>query len=189
MTLRNPINRRELFFLAGAVPTLSVVAPTVAWGDDREIVSTVANAALAVVARAGGSPSAYKQLLLRYAAVQRVALFALGRYRSQLPPGQRGQYVALATDYVAKMLSRYSKNFAGERFVVTSAQEGLVRGRIMLANGQSSPVDWRVINARIFDVNIQGKWLAVQLRDQFTRVLESSNDFAVLFRFLQTGPR
>ena len=46
-----------------------------------------------------------------------------------------------------------------------------------------------MINGRIFDVNFQGKWLTVQMRDQFTRVLESSNDFAVLFRFLKTGPR
>ena len=37
--------------------------------------------------------------------------------------------------------------------------------------------------------NFEGKWLTVQMRDQFTRVLASSNDFAVLFRFLKTGPR
>jgi MlaC protein len=186
MPLRTPISRRALFFLAG-VPTLSVIAPTLAWSDDRQIVSTVGNAALAV-ARAGGSPSAYKQLLVRYAAIQGVAFFALGRYRSQLPPGQRAQYVALATNYAAKMLSRYSKSFAGERFVVTSAQDGVVRGRIIFANGQTSAVDWRVINGRIVDVNFEGKWLTVQMRDQFTRVLAASNDFAVLFRFLKIGP-
>jgi phospholipid transport system substrate-binding protein len=188
MTPSTSISRRGLVFLVGAVPMLSVVAPTIAWSDDRQIVSTIASATL-VVARAGGSPSAYKQLLVRYAAVQGVALFALGRYRSQLPPGQRGQYVGLTTDHAAKMLSRYSKSFAGERFVVTSAQDGVVRGRIIFANGQTSAVDWRVINGRIVDVNFEGKWLTVQMRDQFTRVLESSNDFAVLFRFLKTGPR
>jgi phospholipid transport system substrate-binding protein len=188
MASPTPISRRGLVFLAGAVWTLSVVAPTIAWSDDRQIVSTVADAALAV-ARAGGSPSAYNQLLIRYAAVQGVALFALGRYRSQLPPGQRGQYVALATDYAAKMLSRYSKSFAGERFVVKSDQGGVVRGRIIFANGQTSAVDWRVFNGRIVDINFEGKWLTVQMRDQFTRVLASSNDFAVLFQFLKTGPR
>jgi hypothetical protein len=125
MTSPTPISRRGLIFLAGAIPTLSVVAPTIAWSDDSQIVSTVADAALAV-AHAGGSPSAYKELLVRYAAVQGVALFALGRYRSQLPAGKRGQYVALATDYAAKMLSRYSKSFAGERFVV---KERSGRGR------------------------------------------------------------
>ena len=106
-----------------------------------------------------------------------------------MPPDQKGQYVALVTDYAAKTLSRYSKSFAGERFVVKSAQDGIMRGRIIFANGQTSVVDWRVINGRIVDVNFEGKWLTVQMRDQFTRVLASSNDFAVLFRFLKTGPR
>jgi ABC-type transporter MlaC component len=46
-----------------------------------------------------------------------------------------------------------------------------------------------VINGRVIDVNFEGKWLTVQMRDQFARVLASSNDFAVLFRFLKTGPR
>ena len=188
MTSPTPINRRGLVFLAGTLSALFMVAPTIAWSDDRQIVSTVADAALAV-ARAGGSPSAYKQLLVRYAAVQGVALFALGRYRSQLPPRERGQYVALATDYAAKMLSRYSKSFAGERFMVKSAQDGIVHGRIIFPNGQSSEIDWRVINGRIVDVNFESKWLTVQMRDQFTRILASSNDFAVLFRFLKTGPR
>ncbi len=188
MTSPTPISRRGLLSLAGAVLTFSLVLPSIARSDDQEIVSTVANATLAV-ARAGGSPSAYKQLLVRYAAVQGVALFALGRYRSQLPSGQRSQYVALATDYAAKMLSRYSKSFAGERFVVKSAQDGIVRGRIVFANGRTSALDWRVINGRIIDVNFEGKWLTVQMRDQFARILASSNDFAVLFRFLKTGPR
>ena len=57
---------------------------------DQQIVSTVANTTLAG-ARAGGSPSAYKQLLVRYATVQGVVLFALGRDRSQLPSWQRGR--------------------------------------------------------------------------------------------------
>ena len=188
MTSPTPISRRGLLSLAGALLTFSLVLPSIARSDDQQIVSTVANATLAV-ARAGGSPSAYKQLLVRYAAVQGVALFALGRYRSQLPSGQRSQYVALATDYAARMLSRYSKSFAGERFVVKSAQDGIVRGRIVFANGQTSAVDWRVINGHIVDVNFEGKWLTVQMRDQFTRVLASSNDFAVLFRFLKAGPR
>ena len=72
--------------------------------------------------------------------------------------------------------------------MATSAQDGVVRGRIIFANGQTSAVDWRVINGRIFDMNFEGKWLAVQLRDQFTRVLASSNDFKVLFRFFKIGP-
>jgi ABC-type transporter MlaC component len=96
--------------------------------------------------------------------------------------------VALAANYVAKLLARNSKSFAGERFVVTSARDGIVRGRIIFANRRSSNVDWRVSNGRIIDVNVQGIWLTLQLRDEFTRILARSNgDFAPLFRFLKTG--
>ena len=54
-----------------------------------------------------------------------------------------------------------------------------MRGRIIFTNGQTSAIDWRVNNRRIVDVNFEGKWLTVQMRDQFTRVLAASNDFAV----------
>jgi hypothetical protein len=62
--LASPISRRALLFLTGAGPALFIIAPTAAWGDNRQIVSTVANAALAI-ARAGGSPAAFRRLLTR----------------------------------------------------------------------------------------------------------------------------
>jgi ABC-type transporter MlaC component len=65
---------------------------------------------------------------------------------------------------------------------------GVVRGRIIFANGRSSNFDWRVSNGRIIDVNVRGIWLTLQLREQFNRVLvRSKGDFAALFRFLRTG--
>ena len=88
----------------------------------------MANEALAV-ARAGGSPSRFRSILMRYSAYQGVAMFSLGRYRSQLPPGQHDRYVTLATNYVASTFARNTKSFAGERFVPTGAQDGTVRGR------------------------------------------------------------
>ena len=47
---------RAGFFGRQTLSALFMVAPTIAWSDDRQIVSTVADAALAV-ARAGGSLS------------------------------------------------------------------------------------------------------------------------------------
>jgi ABC-type transporter MlaC component len=173
--------------LARALPAAMLLAPTAALADDRQLVTQVANEALAV-ARAGGSPSRFRSLLLRYSAYQGVAMFALGRYRSQLPPGERERYMALALNFVANTFARNSKSFAGERFVATGGGDGIVRGKILFANGQAANVDWRVQKGRIIDVNIQGVWLTLQLRDQFTGVLGRSNgNFDALFRFLQTG--
>ena len=89
MTSPTRISRRRLLVLAGAVPILFAVYATTAWSDDRQIVSTVANATLAV-ARAGGSPSAYKQLLVRYAAVQGVALLHWAAIARGCRPTKRG---------------------------------------------------------------------------------------------------
>ena len=55
-----------------------------------------------------------------------------------------------------------------------------MRGRIIFANGQTSAADWWVINGRIFDVNFEGKWLAVQLRDQLTCFLTCSPEMSSL---------
>ena len=146
--------------LAPALPAALLLAPLAALADDSQLVAQVANEALAV-ARAGGSPSRFRSILMRYSAYQGVAMFALGRYRSQLPPGQRDRYVTLATNYVASTFARNAKSFA---------------------------VDWRVQKGKIIDVNIQGVWLTLQLRDQFTGVLGRSNgDFDALFRFLQSN--
>jgi ABC-type transporter MlaC component len=173
--------------LAPALPAALLLAPLAALADDSQLVAQVANEALAV-ARAGGSPSRFRSILMRYSAYQGVAMFALGRYRSQLPPGQRDRYVTLATNYVASTFARNAKSFAGERFVPTGAQGGTVRGKILFANGQAANVDWRVQKGKIIDVNIQGVWLTLQLRDQFTGVLGRSNgDFDALFRFLQSN--
>jgi ABC-type transporter MlaC component len=164
-----------------------LIMPTSALADDRQIVTQVANEALAV-ARSGGSPSRFRSLLQRSSAYQGVAMFALGRYRSQLPPGDRDRYVSLALNFVANTFARNAKSFAGERFVATSAGDGMVRGKIQFANGQQANVDWRVKGGKIIDVNIQGVWLTLQLRDQFTGVLGRNNgNFDALFRYLQTG--
>ena len=115
-------------------------------------------------------------------------MFALGRYRSQLPPGERERYVALATAYVANTFARNARSFAGERFVPTGAGDGMVSGKIVFADGHTANVDWRVQRGKIIDVNIKGVWLTLQLRDQFTGVLSRNNgNFDALFRFLQTG--
>jgi ABC-type transporter MlaC component len=164
-----------------------LLMPATARADDRQLVTQVANEALAV-ARAGGSPSRFRSLLQRHSAYQGVAMFALGRYQRQLPPGKRDRYVSLALNFVASTFARNAKSFAGERFVATSAGDGMVRGRIQFANGQTTSVDWRVQRGKIIDVNIQGVWLTLQLREQFTGVLSRSNgDFDALFRYLQTG--
>ena len=164
-----------------------LLRPAPALADDRELVTVVANKALAV-ARAGGSPAGFRSLLQQYSAYQGVAMFALGRYQKSLPSGKRERYVALALNFVASTFARNSKSFAGQRFIATSAGDGMVRGKIQFANGQMANVDWRVRGGKIIDVNIQGVWLTLQLRDQFTGVLGRHNgDFDALFQYLQTG--
>jgi len=181
-----PISRRGLLGLAQVLPVLLLTSAT-ALADDSELVTIVANKALGV-ARAGGSPSAFRTLLRDYSAYQGVAMFALGRYQKFLPPGKRASYVSLALNFVANTFARNSKSFAGERFVATSSGDGMVRGKIQYANGQTANVDWRVRGGKIIDVNIQGVWLTLQLRDQFTGVPGRNNgDFDALFRYLQTG--
>ncbi len=182
-----PISRRGLLGLAQVLPAALLLAPATALADDRELVTLVANKALAV-ARAGGSPSGFRTLLRDYSAYQGVAMFALGRYQKFLPDGKKARYVTLALNFVANTFARNAKSFAGERFIATGAGDGMVRGKIQFANGQTANVDWRVRGGKIIDVNIQGVWLTLQLRDQFTGVLGRNNgNFDALFSYLQTG--
>src|SRR5262245_20896643 len=78
-------------------------------------VATVTKAANDFIGAArNGSARAFAATLSRHANVDAVALFALGKYRDELPTARRGEYVRNAHRYMSQFLADHARRFASE---------------------------------------------------------------------------
>jgi ABC-type transporter MlaC component len=138
-------------------------------------------------AAASGSPQAFAAVLDRHVDVSRLAMFALGPYRSALPTARHGEYVQLTRQFMGRLLAQYAGSFTGGQPQVLgcSSNSGFqyVDTRV---SGQR--VVWRIRNGRLVDVNVGGVWFAPQMRSSFVSVIRRGNgDPAALLNYLRTG--
>jgi len=89
---------------------------------------TVRNAASAFLAAArSGSSAAFGSALSRYTNVEALSLFALGKYRSDLPPARRAEYVRNAHRYISQFLAENAGRFkSGSQLTIGSCKGNLV---------------------------------------------------------------
>jgi len=182
---KTPSRRALMMATVALVPTLLFPLEVTAATRAEVRVQLIAEQVIAI-ARAGGSPKAFERVLNKHVAIGSVSRFALGKFRNVVPKSRNHQYRALFSSFIANLFQRYAKSFAGQRFEITRSSGKVVRGRIVHANGSSSPVEWRMAGRRVLDVKVQGVWLALVIRDEITSVLSRSRgDIDALFRFLQ----
>lgn len=133
----------------------------------------------------------FGSLLARYINVPSVANFALGTARSSLPAADKAMFYELVANYAAALFVYYVKDFQGSDLKVTNVTEQgaftIVDSQIV---GSSQPVKWRVSGSdgalKIADINVQGVWLTIAMKDMFTRTLNASGgDFKPLYAKLR----
>lgn len=139
----------------------------------------------------------YARLLRRYAAISAIASFSLGRYARRLPRSRRAEFNRLVVKFMANFFTRYTGSFDGRSIeIMRSRQRGprnvVIDGMIHYYSGRSQPMRWRVVRAgsgyRVFDVQLLGVWLTLQLRQQFTSTLEANRgNFDALFAKLRNA--
>ena len=130
-------------------------------------------------------------LLARYINIPGIANFALGPARANLPAGDRAMFYDLVSNYAAALFVWYVTDFQGSDLKITStSQQGaftMIDSQIV---GSNQPVKWRVGGSdggmRIVDINVQGVWLTIAMKDLFTRTLNASHgDFKPLYARLR----
>jgi ABC-type transporter MlaC component len=115
---------------------------------------------------------AFSSALARHVDVRGTAMFALGQYRSGLPPARQREYVAGTHAYMARFLLNRARPFRSSRDLkIESCKGNLVQTSL---EGRSKMV-WRVSGGRIRDVQVSGVWLAIQLRSKFTGIIRRNN--------------
>ncbi len=187
------ISRRAVTVLCGLFVSATIQLNVASAATHAEqYVERIGNGVLAA-ARAG-SVSSFRSLMQRNAAIPAIAIYSLGPYRKKLPASRKREYYSLVTGYIAKVFSRHSKKLAGRSIKAVSSREKgrsvIVKSKLQYSSGKTSTVTWRLIKSgssfKIFDINVQGIWLAGTQKTDFTSVLRrNKGDINALFSYLK----
>jgi ABC-type transporter MlaC component len=130
-----------------------------------------AGAAFLKAARSA-SPKDFASALSAHTDMQKITLFALGKYRSQLPPARQSQLVKLTTRYVSTTLADFALKFRGSAIKTIECKPGQVISRLEFLNKPAKRVLWRFNGSKVVDVNVQNVWLAQLLRDNYASIIQ-----------------
>jgi phospholipid transport system substrate-binding protein len=126
----------------------------------------------------------FESFLLGITDLKRVAVFALGDYGAKAPQGERDAFAAAFQNYAVAVYQSYLGKYAGQTLTVTGSQhvadgdDVVTTTLVDPAGGKPLGVDFRVRSNSgaplIVDVGVEGVWLAVEEREQFTGFLKQN---------------
>jgi phospholipid transport system substrate-binding protein len=174
-----PLSRRLFMSFAAA----AALAPSMAFAASsaESYVSKVGNGVIA--AARNNSVSQFRSLLRANADIAAIAIYSLGPYRKSLTADVKSEYYGLVENYIAKVFQQNAKKLAGQGLEVKGTSNAndsvLVKSVLNFGGGGSVPVTWRLVKRggsfRIFDVNVDGIWLASTQKTNFVSVLKKNN--------------
>ncbi len=188
MTRRGLVLGAAVAAMAGLVRTPAAMAGSAAESFVERVGAGVLNAANA------GSVSAFRSLLRQNADISSIALFSLGPYRRKLPASRRSEYYRLVEDYISGVFAAHAKSLQGQGLKASGSRDAsdsvIVTSNFKAASGRNVPVIWRLVKRgggyKVFDVNVEGIWLATTQKTNFISVLKQHNgDFNALLAYLK----
>ncbi len=191
------LSRRAFIGASLALAALSAAAPSALAATPESYVQDLGTRIMRLAASGSGGAALkgqFVRLLTKSANMHAIARFALGKYRRKMPKSMQAEYYRLVIDYIAGLFVYYRKDLAGKSLKIEkSIKRGkwiTVNTRMVYANGKTAPVKWRVYDGggsyRVGDVNIQGVWLSLRMRDKFVSILNrNKGDFGALLDYLR----
>jgi phospholipid transport system substrate-binding protein len=177
--IARPLSRRVFMSLAASAALLPNLA--LAASSAENYVSKVGNGVIA--AARNNSVSQFRSLLRSNADIAAIAIYSLGPYRKSLTNDVKSEYYGLVENYIAKVFQQNAKKLAVQGLEVKGTSDAgdsvLVKSVLNFGGGGSVPVTWRLVKRgggfRIFDVNVDGIWLASTQKTNFVSVLKKNN--------------
>ena len=131
----------------------------------------------------------FADALARYTDMNKIALFALGKYRSSLPAERTGEFVSLTSSYVANTLADFARKFRATAISLIDCRGDQIATRLSFGAAAAKRATWRVSGGKIVDINVQNVWLAQMLRDNYTGILSrAGGNIAILFSNIGAAP-
>jgi ABC-type transporter MlaC component len=187
-SLVSAVNRATAAF-AAVLFLILVLDPSPARAATCPEAAVAQRAAEALMAASrSGSPSAFASALRSNADMNAITTFALGKNRSKVSAGKRGELVSATTSYISRTFNDYRLKFRAESITIKSCGSGgLVQSNMFFLGGKGNqPVDWRIKGGKVVDVNVQNVWLGQLLRTNFQDILDRNNgDANALLRELK----
>lgn len=197
------MKRRAFLSLAGAAVLTVALQAGNAFASSpeaaRALVQNVSAQVINLIKQPGSAASKAPQLkaiMQQNLDMRQVAGFALGRYARGTNPAQRDRYVAVYSDYVARLYANRFSEYGGETITVTGAQDvgrkGFFVNSTVNFNGQTVNIGWQVRANRsgelkIVDISVDGLSMAESQRSEFTRMIsELGGDVDAFTTRLQT---
>lgn len=177
------LSRREFAFSAASFLALALAAPQLAFASPgaEAYVNQVGNSV--IEAANSGSVDRFRSLLRQNADIASIALFSLGPYRKNLSEASKAEYYRLVERSISSVFAAHTSKLAGKTLTVSGSRSApdsvIVASRLEQAGGRAIPVLWRVVprggGFKIFDVSVDGVWLANTQKTSFTSVLQRNN--------------
>ncbi len=128
----------------------------------------------------------FRELLRANFDMRAIGRFVLGVYARRADPEAQAAFLTTFEDVLIQRFLPYFRDYRGEAFAVkkvrpdpTNPKLSLVISDIILADGKTLPVGWRVRRAnghfKIIDVVAEGVSMAITFRSEYTTVLKRSN--------------
>lgn len=191
---------RMTLLFAFVVACLGMTSPANANVDEaKAFVDKLANQTLEILRDKDASPQdrreKFAQIFKEGADLDRIGRFVLGRYAKQMRAENRLQeYQALFREYVVNIYAARLGEYSGETFEILDAsaiseKEVVVESKIKSGDSDFR-VNWRVLNSgqgyKIVDVQVEGIWMAIEQREQFTSFINNNNrQVSALIDFLK----
>jgi len=190
-----PLRRRQILFAAlmfavtvsssGFLnPNTALAAPQV-----EAMVSKFGNQVIKILASNSSvrqQETRFKSVFLRNADIATIGRFTLGKYARTIKSSERGEFHRLLSRFIVKVFisrMRGTKSTGLEIRGTTERKKGrdyLVKSLVKVPNGAPIRVGWRVFRTksgrlRLFDISIEGLWLAQEQRSIFVNIISRNN--------------
>jgi phospholipid transport system substrate-binding protein len=185
--LLSPV-RRVLSLLA--VIMVLALAPVVAQAEVKcEAAGFVKSAGQAYDrAASAGSASAFASAAARFSDLRAISLFALGKYRKDLPKPREAEFLQLARQFVGQTLKKHGSGFRGASLQITECKSSGGSVVVTTRTSGGTKVIFRLARAgggyTVKDINMKGIWLAQQMRSTFTGTINRTGSIDGLFAYL-----
>jgi ABC-type transporter MlaC component len=193
------MNMRSPAWIRLAAVLLLLLAAAMSGSATREAQAASCDAAAFVIsagkaydqAARAGTVTAFANALSKYTDMRTTAMFALGKYRKQLPKARESEYLALTRKFMGEFMVEYGKGFRASSLSVVdcsgSASNMTVNARLESGGKVIFKLNRNGSSYLIRDMNIKSIWLVQQMRSTFVGTLNrAGGDFEELFEYLKS---
>lgn len=139
----------------------------------------------------------FHEFLISLTDVRRIGMFTLGQYARGVTPEQTGEFIEAFTDYTVAVYEDRLSQYRGQTLMVTgsidrAADDSVVNAIVVNPDGPTPQPIRAAFRVRsdsngdpiVIDMQIEGIWLAISQRSDFTAFLQQ-NSLSVLSEHLR----